>query len=258
MAWHYKQQGSGRPLILLHGIGMSSNAWKPVIPILAAQRCVIAFDLPGFGRTPPLPAGVIPTAENIISSLQDSLHDMGIDEPVDFAGNSLGGYLAMEAAKRGLARSVVALSPGGLWERDASAHVKPLFNIMRKGLRKFPLMGEALVLLPPFRMLLMAVPMTSQGWKIPARDAIVALRNFAKAKGFDDTLEAVEPFREGHKITVPLTVAFGDRDWLLTAASQQRGELPAQTRWLKPRGWGHVPMWDDPKGVARLIIEGTR
>jgi pimeloyl-ACP methyl ester carboxylesterase len=258
MAWHYKQRGTGRPLILLHGIGMSSNAWKPVMPILAAQRRVIAFDLPGFGRTPPLPAGTPPTAENIVRSLQDSLHEMGIDEPVDFAGNSLGGYFAMEAARRGLARSVVALSPGGLWERDASAHVKPLFRIMRKGLQAFPLLGEALVLLPPLRMMLMAVPMTSQGWKIPARDAIVSLRNFARAPGFDDTLEAVEPFRDGRKITCPLTVAFGDRDWLLTAASQNRGELPAHTRWLKPRGWGHVPMWDDPKGVAQLIIEGTR
>ena len=157
MAWHYKQQGTGRPLILLHGIGMSSNAWKPVMPILAAQRRVIAFDLPGFGRTPPLPAGTPPTAENIIRSLQDSLREMGIDEPVDFAGNSLGGYFAMEAARRGLARSVVALSPGGLWERDASAHVKPLFRIMRKGLQTFPLLGEALVLFPPLRMLLMGL-----------------------------------------------------------------------------------------------------
>lgn len=258
MTWYFKESGSGRPLILLHGIGMSSNAWRPVIPLLAAHRRVIAFDVPGFGRTPPLPDGVEPTGEHIIDALAETLKAMGIDEPVDFAGNSMGGYLAMLAAKRGLARSVVALSPGGLWEKDASAHVKPMFRIMRAGLKRFPLVGEALMLLPPARAVMLAVPMAARGWKIPARDAIVSLRNFAKSKGFDATLEAFTPFRGGHLIGVPLTVAFGDRDWLLTEASQHRGELPPHTRWLKPSGWGHVPMWDDPKGVANLILEGTR
>jgi pimeloyl-ACP methyl ester carboxylesterase len=258
MTWYYKESGNGRPLILLHGIGMSGNAWNAVAPLLAPHRRVIVLDVPGFGRTPPLPDGVEPTGEHIIDSLEQTLRDLGLNEPVDFAGNSMGGYLSLLAAKRGLARSVVALSPAGLWEKEASAHVKPMFRLMRAGLRRFPLVGEALMLLPPLRSLMLAVPMTSRGWKIPARDAIVSLRNFARSKGFDATMEAFAPFKGGHLIDAPLTVAFGDRDWLLTEASQHRGEMPPHTRWLKPRGWGHVPMWDDPKGVAQLILEGTR
>ena len=52
--WHYNDVGHGRPLILLHGIGMSHVAWKMVVPNLAKERRVLAFDIAGFGSTPSL------------------------------------------------------------------------------------------------------------------------------------------------------------------------------------------------------------
>ena len=64
--------------------------------------------------------------------------------------------------------------------------------------------------------------------------------------------------RPGRDIVVPVTVAFGDRDWILTKRSQRRNELPAHTQWLQVRGWGHVPTWLDPTGVSRLILESTK
>jgi pimeloyl-ACP methyl ester carboxylesterase len=66
------------------------------------------------------------------------------------------------------------------------------------------------------------------------------------------------PFVGGHDLKIPLTVAFGTRDWLLTPSNQHADELPKHTRWLNPKGWGHVPMWDNPHAVARLILEGTK
>jgi len=59
-------------------------------------------------------------------------------------------------------------------------------------------------------------------------------------------------------ITVPVTVAFGDRDWILLKRWQRRNELPAHTRWVEKHGWGHVPMWVDPVGVSQLILDGTK
>ena len=47
--WHHHEQGSGRALALLHGLGISHRAWRPVLPRLAAERRAIAFDLPGCG-----------------------------------------------------------------------------------------------------------------------------------------------------------------------------------------------------------------
>ena len=42
--------GTGRPLVLVHGLGSTSQVWNPVLPALAAEREVWALDLPGHGR----------------------------------------------------------------------------------------------------------------------------------------------------------------------------------------------------------------
>ena len=47
----YTRSGSGAPLVLLHGIGLSRRSWNPVIPTLAQHFDVIAVDLPGFGES---------------------------------------------------------------------------------------------------------------------------------------------------------------------------------------------------------------
>src|SRR5690348_16623669 len=121
--WHYSEKGSGRPVILLHGIGMSHAAWNAVTPYLCATRRVIAFDRAGFGLTPPLPSRTLPTIPHLVVGLERSLRAMGIEIPVDIAGNSLGGSMALEAAKRGIARSVVAISLAGLWTGHGLPHV---------------------------------------------------------------------------------------------------------------------------------------
>ena len=55
MEMHHVRRGGGEPLLLLHGLGGSWREWGPVIEYLAAEREVIAVDLPGFGEIPPLP-----------------------------------------------------------------------------------------------------------------------------------------------------------------------------------------------------------
>jgi pimeloyl-ACP methyl ester carboxylesterase len=57
--WHYSEKGAGRPLILLHGIGMSHVAWNAVTSYLSSARRVIAFDIAGFGLLIPV-FGMIP------------------------------------------------------------------------------------------------------------------------------------------------------------------------------------------------------
>jgi pimeloyl-ACP methyl ester carboxylesterase len=94
---------------------MSLAAWNPVLTHLARERHIIAFDIAGFGATPPLPRGVPPTIPNLVEGLARSLRELGLTTPVDIAGNSLGGWMALEAASRGFARSAVAISPPGLW-----------------------------------------------------------------------------------------------------------------------------------------------
>src|SRR3954470_17608784 len=106
--WHCRETGSGPALILLHGIGMSHTAWSAVTPYLCSTRRVIAFDIAGFGETPPLPEGTLPTIRHLVDALELCLDEIGLTVPADIVGNSLGGTMALEAARRGLARTVVA------------------------------------------------------------------------------------------------------------------------------------------------------
>lgn len=255
--WHFEEQGEGRPLILLHGIGMSNAVWKPVMPQLAKTRRVIAFDAAGFGKTPPLRSGIVATVDNLVSALQENLQHLGISEPVDIAGNSLGGYMSLEAAKRGIARSVVAISPAGLWKEAPTSHTKYVFGCIRFCTRNFPVMTRWAMASPLIREMAFAVPIGTGSRHIPYEEALRTAQEFANAPDFDNTFANTNAFRGGKHIRIPLTVAFGTRDWVITAKGQCRDQLPDDTRWLNPAGWGHVPMWQDPKGVAKLIIDGT-
>jgi len=256
--WHHTDEGQGRPLVLLHGIGMSSRAWSPVMASLSAQRRVLAFDVAGFGRSPVLPPHRLPTAINLTLALKGELARLGITEPVDIVGNSMGGWMALEAARLGMARSVVAISPAGLWAHPPM-HAKHLFFTMRRVTRWAPGLVKAMLSVPWLRELIMALPVSTGARRMPADEAFAAALDFANAPGFDATFQQATRFEGGQGMGGPITVAFGTHDWLLPPGqARSRAELPAQTRWLEPVGWGHVPMWKDPQGVAQLILEGCR
>jgi pimeloyl-ACP methyl ester carboxylesterase len=245
-------------LILLHGIGMSHVAWSAVTPYLCATRRVIAFDTAGFGLTPPLPAGTLPTISHLVEGLDRSVREIGIEIPVDIAGNSLGGYMALEAARRGIARSVVAVSPCGLWKEHPAAHVKYVFGGLRFMARTFPTLLKATVRTSLLRELALAVPISVGSRRMPVNDALRAVDDLTTSSAFEETFDNTHPPFSGRDIAIPVTVAFGDRDWILPKGSQRRNDLPEHTRWVQKHGWGHVPMWVDPLGVARLILEGTQ
>jgi len=256
--WQYREEGSGRPLLLLHGIGMSSQAWKAVMPYLSATRRVIAFDIAGFGQTPPLPDRLPPTVANLVDGLEQSISELGLEVPIDMAGNSLGGCLALEAAARGVARSVVAISPACLWRRHPPRHVKYVFGSLRFMARNFGNAAKAAMHVGLLRELLLAVPISTDCRRMPAGDAVDTIWDLAASTAFEATfVNTREPF-SGRDITAPITVACGSRDWILPRRSWFPDALPSHARWVPKHGWGHVPMWTDPLGVSELILEGTQ
>jgi pimeloyl-ACP methyl ester carboxylesterase len=107
------------------------------------------------------------------------------------------------------------------------------------------------------RELVLAVPISVGSRRMPASDARRAVEDLARATAFEAAFEQVQHPYSATAIAVPVTVAFGERDWILTNGSRRRDSLPAHARWIEPRGWGHVPMWIDPAGVSQLILEGT-
>ena len=165
--WHYCESGTGRPLVLLHGIGMSHFVWSAVIPYLCPTRRVLAFDMAGFGFTPPLPEGTVPTVPHLVDDLEKSLDRIGIELPVDIAGNSLGGYMALEAARRGIARTVVAICPAGLWKEHPAPHVRYVFGAARFLATRFPGFLKAVVRFPVLREAVFAAPISVGSRRMP-------------------------------------------------------------------------------------------
>jgi pimeloyl-ACP methyl ester carboxylesterase len=255
---------------------MSHRAWKNVIQNLAKERRVLAFDIAGFGATPPMPDDIEPTPANLVSgvgSLAETL--VQIDEArqinkehksVDIVGNSLGGFLALEAAKIGKlgcfdVKSIAAISPAGLWKKQYPVRSEVALQIARLGVRWLPRLTRALLRRKYTRKLILAVPASTN---VPAEDAQELVDIFASAPLFASKVafkkfrESVkDPFRGGRTKceNVRLTIAFGKRDWLIPRSARLRGEIPEHVIWQDRTGWGHVPMWDDPDGVAKFILE---
>lgn len=260
--WHRIERGAGRPLVLLHGGGASASTWLPVFDQLAAHRRVIAFDVPGFGETP-VPPDAEFSMEWVVGQLAVELARLGIDGPVDLAGNSMGGLIALEAAKRGMARSVVGIAPGGLWKHRMPLVLRSQFAIMSAGveiLRHRQVMA-VLQKLPRARTALLWMGVgrpEALDWS-DVEDIIRYLYISKPTLGVVlDIGRRGYAFENGRDLDIPITVAFGTKDRMLRPRGYRcPDELPLHTRWVSLPGCGHMPMWDDPELIARTILDGT-
>jgi pimeloyl-ACP methyl ester carboxylesterase len=252
----YRRGGSGPPLLLLHGLGSDRKIWDPLWPALESTRDLIAVDLPGHGDSPAPPPG--PTSPRAIAqTIADFLDELGL-ENVDVAGNSLGGWVALELAKMRRVRSVTAFSPAGLWRRHAPMYDIVTFRVYRTLAKTLaPIIG-AIVGNGVTRTLLFW-QFYGRPWALPPAAARQAALGFATAPGFDDLFAGTvrERFEGGGAIAVPVTIAWGTRDMLLLPwAARRRDQLPPHTRWLILPRCGHVPTYDDTPAVVRTLLLG--
>ncbi|MER5769622.1 alpha/beta fold hydrolase [Streptomyces sp. NPDC001985] len=254
----YERNGAGEPLLLLHGIGHHWQAWEPVIRLLAAEREVVAVDLPGFGASAPLPDGMAYDLDSVGAVLGSLCAALGIERP-HVAGNSLGGLLALELGRTGLVRSVTALSPAGFWNERERVLAFGALRAMRAGARSVPLP----VIEKLSRSAAGRAALTGSVYARPGRrssGAVVAetlaLRG---ATGFHQTLAAGLSVTFPHDVPdVPVTIAWGTRDRLLPPRQGVRAKraIP-RARLVRLPGCGHVPMNDDPALVARVLLDGS-
>ena len=182
---NYIRRGTGKQLLLIHGLGGSWREWSPILDDLAAKREVIAVDLPGFGVTPPLPGEVsIRTLSDAVTEFLISNELIGIDA----VGSSMGARLVLELARRGgVLGAVVSLDPGGFWrgwERHAFyASVYASVRLVRLLQPVMPFItGNAVgrtLLFPQF---------SAHPWQLSPEVALAEMRSFAASASFDELL----------------------------------------------------------------------
>jgi pimeloyl-ACP methyl ester carboxylesterase len=251
----YERAGKGEPLLLLHGTGGSRRHWAPVQPKLAGDYQLFAVDLPGHGESASPPDDGDHTPIGYAIALARFLDELGIDS-THVAGDSAGGWTALELAKQERARSVVAIAPAGLWpRRDPWRCSLKLWAMYRLGRPMAPLTERALRSKAGRTRLLrgtVAKPLSLSPDE--ARDLVETYNGTPTfAKHLAQTRRA--RFRDGTSIRVPVTVAWGDRERLIPAKARRQDELPPHTKTVTLSGCGHLPFWDDPGQVARIILE---
>lgn len=94
VSYHYRQQGNGPPLILLHGFTGSSESWQETAEILGESMTIVSIDLPGHGRTESPAAArryaIDLVAQDIVALARSLGHDR-----FSILGYSMGGRLAL-------------------------------------------------------------------------------------------------------------------------------------------------------------------
>lgn len=255
---NHERRGQGEPLVLVHGIGSQWQMWAPVLDALAQERDVVAVDLPGFGASPPLPAGHEPSPAALAGAVAGHLDSLGLDAP-HVAGSSLGGWVALELARHGRARSVTALSPAGFWNHRERLYSRALLRIQHDAAAALEPVMPAILASRPGRTWALGFA-TGRPWRVPPDEALHNVRALATAPGWEATLPALTGgyFESGEGIDCPVTIAWGERDLLLLPRQARRAKrLIPHAKVITLEGCGHVPTWDDPGQVTRVLLEAS-
>jgi pimeloyl-ACP methyl ester carboxylesterase len=240
-------------LVLLHALGMSPRVWDGVRPLLEPHRAVVA--LTTLGHRGGVPARRPVRVRDLVDHIERALDERGLERP-HVAGNSLGGWMAIELARRDRARTVCALSPAGAWTAgtaEQTVGVRKIRGARRGGPRGRPapvLMRMAVVR----RLALRAVAV--HGERLTADQAVQAAHDLVDCPVVDDILATDEEIAPLDPLPCPITLAWAGADAITPAevnGAVARARLP-RARFVMLSGAGHVPMIDDPQGVAATIL----
>jgi pimeloyl-ACP methyl ester carboxylesterase len=253
--------GSGPPLVCLHGITDTWRTWELVLPALERRHAVLAPTLAGHAGGPAFEGPASDSA--LADAVEAAIDDAGF-ETAHIVGNSLGGWLALQLAARGRARSVVALAPAGGWAPGDDSYLETLayFETMQEQLLRAAPHAEALLATREGRRA--ATRYTATRFEhIPVEllahqmrgalrcEALVPLNAYARAAGWN---------LEAERVDCPVRVVWGAADRILpwpSAAVRFRDQWLPHADWVLLDGVGHCPQLDVPLETAQLILGFT-
>lgn len=243
------EQGSGPPIVLVHGFPLNHSMWRQQFDFLAASRRVIAPDLRGFGHSS-LPGDAHTMAQHA-DDLAALLDAMNVPEPVVLCGLSMGGYVAFEFWKRhGRRLEKLILCDTRANADDAAAAQNRLEMADRVLKEGTAFVAEAMLpkLLPEetreARAELVA-DVRAMIENAPPQGVAAAQRGMAQRADFTAELKNID---------VPTLVVCGQFD-AITPPEVMRGmmeHLP-NARYVQIPSAGHLAPWEQPTAVNEAL-----
>lgn len=253
--------GSGPPLVCLHGFTDTWRGWELVLPALEREHDVLAPTLAGHAGGPPIERAV--DSAVLVDAVERAMDAAGF-ETAHVVGNSLGGYVALQLAERGRARSVVALAPAGGWAEtdDSYQDVLGHFTTMQEMVRSAAVHADAIVGTPAGRRAATSF-IATEFEHIPGELIAHQIRGAASCEAVFDLLDYAS--REGwqldpERIRCPLRIVWGTGDRVLewpSSAARFRADWFPTADWVELEGVGHCPQLDRPLETAQLILGFT-
>ena len=241
---NYIQTGTGTPVILIHGIAASLHDWDDLIPELTTRgHSCYALDLLGHGDSPKLNSRAY-RMDWILDHFYHWMQSLHLTEPAILIGHSLGGYVALDYARRVSAwtRGLILINP------FYSLSQLPL--LLRRSYRR-PHLSSFIVGRTPAWMFRLIVDMTSIAMghssgaihSLPERiRAQTALDYTRTAPGVYNILNNARDMNgDLASISTPALVFWGERDQTLLPSSFDKlvNKMPRAVG--KSIRAGHVP-----------------
>lgn len=247
--YRYRGTGKGPPLLLVHGLGSSANAFfRTIIPLGATFREVWAPDLPGNGFSPVPAGGPLPLLEHLEVLLEFRRSVVG--EPVFLVGNSLGGAMSLSAASQEPASFVglALVSPAGAKLSPAQLEVVTrAFQVSTA--KEARGLAHKLYARPPLAVLLFADELR----KMVSTDTVQSIvRGVSPADAITEEMLA--------RITMPSLLLWGRSDKLLPRESVDyfRAHLPTSAEITEVEGFGHMPQMEHPRQFVERLADFAR
>ena len=255
------RSGEGPVVVLVHGLGSRHEVFEPLASRLAVSHDVVAVDLPGFGGSDPDPT-VVPGPRGYADWLAAFLADLGVSRP-HVVGSSMGGAIALELGRRGVAGAVTAFAPAGFWGRPGRLWAQVLLTVLRAvgGVLRpvLPLLARTTVGRASLVGTVVARPS-----RLAAPDAVHAVRGLVSAPSFPAARDSFggydlvrAPGDWGALASIPVTIAWGTRDYVLWHRTQSRAARSALpwARHVTLAQCGHLPFSDDPDLCEAVVRE---